>query len=194
MNYYLFATYVFILVCIIVIICKYLFADVKRQRRMLDEKEKQLLDTYRTLEDAMDDYYAAVSDAQSELEEKRLALESQILLPAAAPVEAPEPKPAKPKKASVKKPVKPVEAPVEEPRDDSQLVFEQILSDAAANVSTKSQLHENILELTRQGKSRAEVAKLLQITQNEVELVTGMNRETLTVETDSFDEKERALF
>ena len=193
MNYYLFASYLFVLICILVIVCKYLFADVKRQRRMLDEKEKQLLDTFRTLEDAMDDYYALVEDAKDELALKSRELENRLLLPVIeeqqeqfAENEMVQPARA-PKKSAAKKPAKMTVAKPE-PRDENQLGFEQMFTNAVANVSAKTHLHEKIIEMTKQGKSRAETAKALKITQNEVELVTGMNRESEPPEAEGVSE------
>jgi len=188
LHYYLFASYLFVLALVLVFVCKYLFADVKRQRRMLDEKEKQLLSTFRSLEDAMDDYYALVDEAKLELEQRGRELESRLLMSAVPAIPTPvtqhgaddnigvhitEP----PKKApAAKKPTKP--APLKTtPHDENQIGFEQLFSDAISNISAKTQLHEKIIELSRRGLPRAEIAKLLKITQNEVELVTGMNRE-----------------
>ena len=183
MNYYLFASYLFVLICILVIVCKYLFADVKRQRRMLDDKEKQLLNTFRTLEDTIEDYYALVEQAKNELELKSRELESRLTLQDTPPQQEQLPdtddtvSPSRAvKKTAAKKPVKmPVSKP--EPADENQLAFDQLFTNSIANVSVKAQLHDKIIDMTKQGKSRAEIAKSLQITQNEVELVTGMNRE-----------------
>ena len=180
MNYYLFASYLFVLICVLVIVCKYLFADVKRQRRMLDEKEKQLLDTFRTLEDAMDDYYALVEQAKDELASKSRELENRLFLTDIEPQQEQLPdidtvqlsKAAK--KAVTKKPVKmPVSKP--EPTDENQLAFDQLFTNAISNVSVKTKLHDKVADMTKQGRSRAEIAKTLKITQNEVELIMGMS-------------------
>ena len=180
MNYYLFASYLFVLICVLVIVCKYLFADVKRQRKMLDEKEKQLLDTFRTLEDAMDDYYALVEQAKDELASKSRELENRLFLTDIEPQQEQLPdidtvqfsKAAK--KAVTKKPVKmPVSKP--EPTDENQLAFDQLFTNAISNVSVKTQLHDKVIDMTKQGRSRAEIAKTLKITQNEVELILGMS-------------------
>jgi hypothetical protein len=180
MNYYLFASYLFVLICVLVIVCKYLFADVKRQRRMLDEKEKQLLDTFRTLEDAMDDYYALVEQAKGELASKSRELENRLFLTDIEPQQEQLPdidtvqlsKAAK--KAVTKKPVKmPVSKP--EPTDENQLAFDQLFTNAISNVSVKTKLHDKVADMTKQGRSRAEIAKTLKITQNEVELIMGMS-------------------
>lgn len=177
MNYYLFATYLFVLIIILVIVCKYFFADVKRQRRMLDEKEKQLLDTFRTLEDAMDDYYAIVEDAREELEKKSRELENRLLLPESQEKRAEDALKYEMalKKAAAENPTK-AEEPKSEQSDESRSGFEQMFSDAAANITAKSELHGKIVEMSGQGRPRAEIAKALRITQTEVDLVTGMNR------------------
>ncbi|NLB28615.1 MAG: hypothetical protein GX823_00060 [Clostridiales bacterium] len=143
---------------------------------MLDDKEKRLLDTFRALEDAMDDYYALVEEAKAALEKKSRELENRLLLKAEEQEEA-----AKPVKAIKKAPssetVEAVPKPEPEPPGENRLSFEQVFSDAASNVSAKSQLHGRIVDMSRQGRTRAEIAKELKITQTEVELVTGMNKE-----------------
>ena len=189
LHHYLFASYIFVLICVLVFVCKYLFADVKRQRRLLDEKEKQLLDTFRTLEDAMDDYYTLVEEAKNELEARGRELEKRLLLTDAGPERATAALPAEtPKKAPAKKTPKPT-APKPAPHDEHQLGFEQVFTGAVNNVSVKAQLHEKIIEMSKQGRSRAEIAKALKITQNEVELVTGMNREQEQPQTGEISEK-----
>jgi len=205
LHYYLFASYLFMLALVLVLICKYLFADVKRQRRMLDEKEKQLLSTFRSLEDMMDDYYALVDEAKSELENRGREIESRLLMTAVLASSAPgtsapasekptlQAAPQRPddyfpaniadlqKKAAVKKPVKSPTAKLQTAKteviDENQIGFEQLFNDAISNISAKAQLHEKIVEMSRRGQTRAEIAKTLKITQNEVELVTGMHRE-----------------
>jgi len=184
LHHYLFASYIFVLICVLVFVCKYLFADVKRQRRLLDEKEKQLLDTFRTLEDAMDDYYTLVEEAKNGLEARGRELERRLLLTEAEPAEADAVLHVEtPKKAPSKKTPKPP-APKQESRDENQLGFEQVFTGAVNNVSVKAQLHEKIIEMSKQGKSRAEIAKELKITQNEVELVTGMNKKPVPPESE----------
>lgn len=172
-EYYLFATYVFLLVCIVLVIGKHMFADVKRQRRMLEDKEKKLLRTYQTLEDAMDDFYDTVEDAKKELNQKSIELEAQPTGRRQVLHEITE----------IPKQFQVYDAPLTPPSQPYGIetaplpVFDQILSDSAEKAGAPlSALHEKILDLSGQGKSHTEIAKCLEITQNEVDLVIGMNK------------------
>ena len=55
-NYYIFAMFVTGLVCIIVVLCRLLFSDVKRQKKLLDEKESKLLKLYQSVEGIMEEF------------------------------------------------------------------------------------------------------------------------------------------
>ena len=54
-EYYAFAFYVFILVCIIILICRAAFSKFKN-KNVFEEKEAKLLKLYQTVEDAMDEF------------------------------------------------------------------------------------------------------------------------------------------
>ncbi|MDR2590799.1 MAG: hypothetical protein LBC71_07430 [Oscillospiraceae bacterium] len=68
-EYYAFALFIAILICVIAIIFKILFADVKRQRKLLDEKESQILQLYTSVETLMEEF---TDQAKATVEELRL--------------------------------------------------------------------------------------------------------------------------
>jgi len=55
-EYYVFALFVAGLICVIAIICKVLFSDVKRQKKLLDERESQILQLYTSVETLMEEF------------------------------------------------------------------------------------------------------------------------------------------
>lgn len=179
-EYYLFATYVFLLVCVVLLICKKLFSDTKRQKRAFDDMEKKLLRTYETVEEAIDEFYDLAQESKAEMEKKHSEIKDLISdfppsspstpvenEPVAAPVAA-LPKP-KARKSTAK------QRAISEP--DNHPVFEQLVSEKVGNFDTPvSPLFENVQSLAAQGKSRAEIAKELKITQNVVGLVLGLSK------------------
>lgn len=56
LGYYGFAFFIFILVGMLMLLYNYLFSDIKRQKKLLDEKENKLLRLYQSVEDALDDF------------------------------------------------------------------------------------------------------------------------------------------
>lgn len=64
---YVFAFFIFMLACVFMLLCKYLFGRTKNHLRALDEKEKKLLSLYSTLEDMMDEFNDSALQANSEL-------------------------------------------------------------------------------------------------------------------------------
>lgn len=172
-EYYLFAAYVFLLICIIILICKYLFADSKRQKKTLEEMETKLLRTYQTLEDAIDEFYDLTQESKAELEKKYTEIISSI---SNASLPSPEEKESV---AAASKPrtKKSQPKPQAKSEPDNQPPFELLLNETTDNSEPPvSPLFENVQDLYAQGKSRAEIAKELKITQNAVELVLGMSK------------------
>ena len=55
-EYYAFALFVAGLVCVIAVICKVLFSNLKRQKKMLDERESQILQLYTSVETLMEEF------------------------------------------------------------------------------------------------------------------------------------------
>ena len=66
-GYYGFAFFVFILVCLLMILYNYLFSDMKRQKKLLDEKENKLLRLYQSVEEALDDFHDSVEGSHGEI-------------------------------------------------------------------------------------------------------------------------------
>lgn len=186
LEYYGFALFVFVLICIIIILCKRLFADVKSQRKLLEEKETKLLKIYQTLEDAMDEFYDLVAESKSELDEKYRSLTSAAdEVPARIRTD---------ETAGINEGGAPLE-PEDELRGAAKRNaleeaagkrggFGEILADRVENAReeeapmTAERKHESIIEMAKNGMSRSDIAKELKITQNEVDLVIGMNKIT----------------
>jgi len=68
-EYYAFALFISGLVCLIAILCKVLFADLKRQQKMMDEQETKLLQLYNTVETIMEEFTDQVKATTQELRE-----------------------------------------------------------------------------------------------------------------------------
>ena len=66
-GYYGFAFFVFILLCLLMILYNYLFSDMKRQKKLLDEKENKLLRLYQSVEEALDDFHDSVEGSHGEI-------------------------------------------------------------------------------------------------------------------------------
>lgn len=70
LSYYGFAFFICILLGLLMILYNYLFSDMKRQKKLLDEKENKLLRLYQSVEDALDDFNDAVERSHSDIEVK----------------------------------------------------------------------------------------------------------------------------
>ena len=66
-EYYLFALFIAALICIIALVFKVLFANVKRQQKLLDERETQILQLYNTIETIMDEFGDQVKASMDEI-------------------------------------------------------------------------------------------------------------------------------
>ena len=55
-EYYVFALFIAGLICVIAVICKALFSNVKRQKKLLDERESQILQLYTSVETLMEEF------------------------------------------------------------------------------------------------------------------------------------------
>lgn len=184
-EYYGFALFVFVLICIIIILCKRLFADVKAQRKLLEDKEIKLLQIYQTLEDAMDEFYDLVAESKSELDEKYRSLYTAVdeaKADSAAPGASERAVIAPEQEDGLSDPAK--RSALEEAAG-RRGGFGEILAESAGHAAEEEEeampaerKHESIIEMAKDGMSRAEIAKTLKITQNEVDLVIGMNKIT----------------
>jgi hypothetical protein len=68
-EYYAFALFVAGLICVIAIICKVLFANVKSQKKLLDERESQVLQLYTSVETLMEEFNDQLKITTDELKE-----------------------------------------------------------------------------------------------------------------------------
>ncbi|MCL2820523.1 MAG: hypothetical protein FWD38_06800 [Oscillospiraceae bacterium] len=78
LEYYAFALFVAGLICAIAIICKVLFANVKRQKKLLDERETQILQLYNSVETLMEEFNDQLKITTAELKEQEYRATSQI--------------------------------------------------------------------------------------------------------------------
>ena len=237
-GYYGFAFFVFILVCLLMILYNYLFSDMKRQKKLLDEKENKLLRLYQSVEEALDDFHDSVEGSHGEITQQlrelgELHAEVERGLSGAAAhapsrierVDAPRSHPAAPVaarpapvqptaeppaqaihqepvasladsigqaaniRALAPPPVAPSAAAAPAPATpvasaDSQMapppvfrqVMEAVMEVEPPAVPAAPARNEQILRLTREGRSSSQIAKELGITLSEVELVIGMSR------------------
>jgi len=70
LEYYAFALFVAGLICVIAIICKVLFANVKGKKKLLDEREAQILLLYTSVETLMEEFNDQIKVTLDELKEK----------------------------------------------------------------------------------------------------------------------------
>jgi hypothetical protein len=91
LEYYFFALFIAALACLVAILCKVLFADIKRQNKMLDEKEKKLLDLYRSVENIMEEFHDQSTAALDEMREYESRAAIRMVTQAVAPQPAPAP-------------------------------------------------------------------------------------------------------
>jgi len=77
-EYYAFALFVAGLICVIAIICKVLFSNVKRQQKMLDERESQILQLYTSVESLMEEFGDQIRITTDELKEHEYRAAAQM--------------------------------------------------------------------------------------------------------------------
>ena len=78
-EYYVFALFIAALICIIAIICKVLFANVKRQKKLLDEQESKVLQLYTSVETLMEEFNEQVKMTTNELKDLEYRANSQAV-------------------------------------------------------------------------------------------------------------------
>lgn len=66
LEYYIFALFIAVLVCVVAIIFKVLFSDVKRQNKLLDERETQVLQLYSSVETLIEEFQDQLKAATDE--------------------------------------------------------------------------------------------------------------------------------
>lgn len=179
-EYYAFAFYVFILVCIIILICRAAFSKFKKQKMFFEEKEAKLLKLYQTVEDAMDEFFDMAAESKAEMDEALKKLSSLTgavyksgggFKPSEEITERNEIIPDTGKVLSNDE----VEWAYQK-RDRFSLNQNASVNPPEVSDRSVSLRNETILRLFRCGKTRAQIAQELNITQNEVDLVIGMNK------------------
>jgi type II secretory pathway component PulJ len=206
-EYYAFALFIAALISIIAILFRLLFANVRRQHKILDEKENKLLQMYRSIESITEDFndqIAAVMEDIKEYENRTIALVASMTKP-------PEPPAINEETPAPQKNERPAAMTVDSSRiraagevleraermiisgsgkqaapavksgngEVIQKLFdepseEQYESTAGPKVKLNGR-GESILALAGEGKTHAQIARELGITQNEVKLVIGIN-------------------
>jgi len=206
LEYYGFASFIAGLICLVAVIFKVLFSNVKRQHKLLDEKETKLLQLYRTVENIMEEFNdqaKATTDELKEYEKRtaaRLATFATMteVTPAHTETMNPMLKERVPRAERVDsgrmraagevlaragrinriEPHKTSTATVNNPKG---AVFQQFFAESSAETPPAEEAppsqqlrNEAILALAGEGKTHAQIASALGITQNEVKLVIGL--------------------
>ena len=68
-EYYQFALFIATLICLIAIVFRVLFAGVRRQRKLLEEKETELLKLYRSVESIMEGFNDQIQAAMEDIKD-----------------------------------------------------------------------------------------------------------------------------
>ena len=204
---YAFALFIAALICLIAVLFKLLFAGVRRQRKLLDEKESRLLQLYQTVESIMEGFNDQIKTAMEDIKEyeNRAAAHRafQPLPPEPAKKAEPpaQPRAENPKRAmtvdssrirAASEVLERAERMVKSSSGKSvghvavnggsgdvvQRLFDDITPEQKADGAEAQQKHkrrDSILALAEEGKTNAQIARELGITQNEVKLVIGLN-------------------
>jgi len=206
LEYYAFALFVAGLICVIAIICKVLFSNVKRQKKLLDERESQILQLYNSVETLMEEFndqikittaelkeqeYRATSHIQAfnlppALEEKEQVLEK---LPRTLPLDANRIRVAGEVLERAERIVKnDTIIPMPQPeKEENGAIFQKFFDETAESTPPPPPSREEkkatvktrtamILELAKEGRTDVEIASELGITRNEVLLVVGLKK------------------
>ena len=214
-QHYAFALFITGLICLIAILFKILFSGAKRQHKLLEEKEAELLGLYHTVEELVEQFSDQMNEAMEEikeLENRAIARVVQytpsapagtpsVIVPehmkhefSEAPQRAETPDSSRIRAANevlaraermVKKDARKKPLPVTAVTPEKGSVFQRIIDVAADEPlavqyaeekppAAKQRRNEAILALKDQGKTVANIARELGITQNEVKLVIGI--------------------
>ena len=204
-EYYAFALFISGLICLIAILCKVLFADMKRQQKLLDEKETKLLQLYRTVENIMEEFADQVKATTEELKEHESRLAKRDLSIAPPPEAAKKETAAPMQSRSVTVDSSRIRAASEVLERAERIikgdtlrppapagkgnggatggvVFQRFFDESVNEqpepppVNETRTRKEMILALAAEGKTDAQIASELGITRNEVKLVIGLKK------------------
>jgi len=206
LEYYAFALFVAGLICVIAVICKVLFGNIRRQKKLLDERESQILQLYTSVETLMEEFNEQVKLTTTELKEHEYRATSQMpvfdlppvlekkeqvleKLPRTLPFDANRIRVAGEVLERAERIVKndSIVQPAPQGKDDSDGIFQKFFDDSVENTPPPPPTAEEkaqsvktrtdaILELAEEGKSDVEIASELGITRNEVLLVIGLRK------------------
>ena len=204
-EYYAFALFVAGLICVIAVICKVLFGNVKRQKKLLDERESQILQLYTSVETLMEEFNEQVKLTTNELKEHEyratsgmsafelppeLEKKEQVLekLPRSLPFDANRIRVAGEVLERAERIIKSDNiVPAAPQAKEDGAVFQKFFDDTVESTpppppspaekaqSVKTRT-DAILELAEEGKTDVEIASELGITRNEVLLVIGLRK------------------
>ena len=206
-EYYAFALFVTAMICIIAILFKMLFADVRRQKKMLDEKESELLKLFRTVENMMEEFADQVKSTTREIkihEDKimklRVKAQKQSVEQRIQEQAAPEQTEQLPRRMTVDSSSDRIKIASDLVERQGRVIkgdlinpntpntrkpeFQQIFTQAENEIQTidatknaKKARTDKVMALSKQGKTAPEIAKELGITQNEVRLIIELGKQ-----------------
>jgi len=202
-EYYAFALFIAGLVCVVAIVFKVLFANVKRQQKLLDERESQLLKLYTSVETVIEEFNDQVKvmmdelkdrenrataniaafDIPFDLEEKEQVIEK---IPRTLPFDPNKIRVAGEVIEHANRVIKSNTIIHDAPPDNVEngTIFQKFFDDTVeaspphtiGNTRSVQTRTDAILALADEGKSDVEIASELGITRNEVLLVVGLKR------------------
>ena len=206
-EYYAFALFVAALISLVAILFKLLFANARKQNKLLDEKETKLLQLYQSVESIMEGFAEQIKTSMDDIKEyenraaKHMAelMKQRAALEEAKKQEAPPPQVEKPTRAMtvdssriraasevLERAERMIKSSPAKKTNAAQAnnaggVIQRLFDDAAAEQPAAepekkavSKRRESILTLAEEGKTHAQIARELGITQNEVKLVIGL--------------------
>jgi len=205
-EYYAFALFIAGLVCVVAIVFKVLFSNVKRQQKLLDERESQVLKLYTSVETLIEEFNDQMKVTMDELKEREYSATSQIAafdlppelekkeqvlekIPRTAPFDVNRIRVAGEVLERAERIIKSdailnSNGSMSSEKDEGTTPFQKFFDDTAEAMppeaigNTRSVLTRTdaILALAEEGKTDVEIASELGITRNEVLLVVGLKR------------------
>ena len=223
-EHYAFSLFIAGLISLIAILFKLLFGNVKRQQKLLDDKETSLMQLYQTVESIMDEFNDQIRIAMDDIKEyeNRAAAAYTASFAKMAEPEAIEPVQRPPQTILVERPAPPrarsmtvdssrirVAGEVLERAErmvignvggsvdytvgegDERGGFpaalfneisdeQQSIANVVNVVEEKTNSRDLIISLAQEGKTQAQIAQELGITQNEVKLVINLSNALAT--------------
>ncbi|MDR2665234.1 MAG: hypothetical protein LBC21_03010 [Oscillospiraceae bacterium] len=172
MEYYAMSFLIFVLACVIAYLCKYIFSDLHRQNRDLQDREGKLLEMYESVEGFMEDFHRDTNASKAEMRALRGEIESlrETVGRAEAYVAYPEEDrcPPSPEYAEKPAPARSLPAHARQPAEAPQ-------GDIIVAPVERDLVRESVIKLYVEGKSICQIARELCVTQSEVALIIVMH-------------------